>query len=113
MQPTIISEAPITMSELKEGIAKIKKKTPELSFRVKKTEEYLQAFELLSQKQASELFEKIVALNVPRLRDIHICKIIDILPSDPNDLKLLLQGYTITVSNENLKKITDLIKEYV
>ncbi len=112
MQPTIISESPITMSELKEGIAKIKKKTPELSFRVKKTEEYLQNFDLPNQKQAAELFEKINALNVPRLRDIHICKIIDLLPTDPNDLKLLLQGYTITVSNENLKRITDIVKEY-
>ncbi|MBI2133884.1 hypothetical protein HYU11_04335 [Candidatus Woesearchaeota archaeon] len=112
MQPKIISETPISMSELKEGVSRIKKKSPDLSFRVKKTEEYLTSFDLLSPKSASEMFEKINALGVPRLRDMHICKIIDLMPIDANDLKTILQGYTITVSNENLKKIADIVKEY-
>ncbi len=113
MQPTVISETPITMAELKEGVAKIKKRDPEPSFRVTRTEEYLQAFEILTIKKAAELSEKLAKLSIPRLRDMHINKIIDLLPTDVNDLKSILQGYTITVSNENLKKIVDTVKEYV
>lgn len=112
MNPTVVSEIPISMSELKEGIAKIKKRDSEPGFRVKKTEEYLQSFDILGQKEAQELFDKLMGLNVPRLKDSHVNKLIDLLPTDVNDLKLILQGYTISVSNENLKKVVDVIKEY-
>ena len=112
MQPVILSENPITISELKEGIDKIKKRNPEPSFRVTRTDEYLAAFSALSHKHASELVEKIAKLNVPRLKDVHVCKIVDLMPTDQNDLKMILQSYTITVSNDNIKKIADLIKEY-
>ncbi len=111
MQPTVISETPITMSELREGVARIRKRDPEPSFRVTRTEEYISSFEVLAPKQAAELADKLAKLNVPRLKDIHISKIIDILPADANDLKLLLQGYTITVSNDNVKKIVDVVRE--
>ena len=112
MQPIVISESPITISELKEGIDKIKKRDSEPSFRVTRTDEYLQAFSSLSNKQAAELVEKINKLNVPRLKDVHVCKIVDLMPTDPNDLKMILQSYTLTVSNDNIKKVADLIKEY-
>ncbi len=112
MQAKIISEAPITMAELKDGVAKIRKRDGEPSFRVIRTEEYLNAFDVLNFKESQELFDKLMKLNVPRLRDIHICKIIDIMPKDANDLKLILQGYTITVSNDNLKKIMDTLQPY-
>ncbi len=112
MQPTIISEVPVTMAELKEGIAKARKRSGEPSFRVKRTEEYLTSFDTLSVKDAAELFDKLTKLNVPRLKDVHICKIIDQMPADVNDLKVVLQGYTISVSNDSLKKIIDVVSEY-
>ena len=112
MQPAIISETPITLADLKEGLSRIRKRDSEPSFRVKRTEEYISAFSTLSAKDAAALYEKISALGIPRLRDIHICKIIDLLPRELNDLKLILQGYTITVSNDNLKKIIDTVSEF-
>lgn len=113
MKPTVVSMSPITLAELREGIDRIKKRDNEPSIRVKKTDEYLEAFSGLNQKKSAELLDKLMKLSVPRLREPHICKIVDLLPVDVNDLKLILQGYTITVSNDNLKKIVDLVKEYV
>ena len=109
MQPTIISETPITMAELKDGIAKVRKRDIEGSFRVKRTEEYLSSFTVLTSKDSGAAFEKLMKLGIPRLRDTHVCKLIDLMPKDLNELKLILQGYTITVSNENLKKILDVL----
>ena len=106
----IISEKPIGMSELKQEIEKIKKRDKELGFRATRTEEYLQHFSTI--KNPEELTKKIDDLKIPRLREIHIIKIIDILPKTVDELKVILQGYTITVNNENLKKIIDTVNKF-
>jgi DNA-directed RNA polymerase subunit F len=111
--PKVTSETPITMAELKESLDKIRKRDNALNFRAEKTEEYLQNFVTLSEKEAKDLYKKIEALDVPRLRPEHIVKIIDILPASPEEVKLVLQGYTITVTKENLKRISDAIQESV
>ncbi len=112
VKPNIISEKPITLTELKQEIDKIKKRDKELNFRVGKTEEYLSHFVTLSKESEEELIKELEKLNVPRLRDIHITKIVDILPKTVDELKIILQGYTITVNNENLKKIADILKDF-
>lgn len=105
----IVKENPITMVELKEEIEKIKKRDKEPNLRVQKTEEYINLFAHLKPEKEKELKEKITKLDIPRLKEEHIKKIIDILPIDIEDLKSLLQGYTITVSKENIQKIVEVI----
>ncbi len=112
VKPEIISEKPITLTELKQEIDKIKKRDKELNFRVGKTEEYLNHFITLSKEKEGGLIKKLEKLNVPRLRDIHITKIVDIMPKTVDELKIILQGYTITVNNDNLKKIVDALKGF-
>jgi len=101
----IISETPINVYELKEELVKIKKRDKELNFRAQKTEEHLAS--AAEHKDAAKLFDKLNKLGISRLRDIHIHKIIDIMPASVKDLKIILQGYTVSVSNENMKKIVD------
>lgn len=110
MVTEIISEKPIGICKLKEELEKIKKRDKELNFRAARTEEYLQHFTAL--KDSEELYKKIEALNIPRLKEQHIVKIIDILPKTVDELKVVLQGYTITVNNENLKKIVEVIDKF-
>jgi DNA-directed RNA polymerase subunit F len=110
-KPQIIEENVISMYELKDEISKIKKRDNELSFRAQKTEEYLNTIDVLSIKKGKELYAEIEKLNIPRLKADHIYKIIDIMPKDIESVKLILQAYTITVSQENIKKIVELIKK--
>lgn len=110
VKPEIISETPTNMVELKEELANIKKRGKEITMRVGKTEEHLNMFVNLSIAKERELFDKLMKLDIPRLKEVHINKIIDLLPNDINYLKTILQGYAVTVSNENLKKILDTIK---
>lgn len=107
----IISETPINVYELKKGLEKIKKRDNELNFRANRTEDYLNQVALL--KDADELFDKIVKLNISRLKEQHIHKIIDITPTTISELKVVLQGYTVTVSSESMKKIVDAINEFL
>jgi DNA-directed RNA polymerase subunit F len=107
----VITETPITMAELKDELEKIKKRDSALNFRAEKTQEYLDQFVTLKSKDAKELFKKIEDLNIPRLKPEHIVKLIDIMPATADEVKVVLQGYTITVTKENLKRVADAIQD--
>jgi DNA-directed RNA polymerase subunit F len=111
MKNEILEEVPMSMAQLKDELEKVKKRDKELNFRATKTEEYLN--QVLEKKAFDDLFKKLTALNIPRLKEQHIYKIIDVLPASVDELKVLLQGYTLTVNNANLKKIVDTVKEFL
>jgi len=106
----MIGEKPISMSELKDELEKIKKRDKELNYRAEKTLEHLNQF---TSKKTNELAEKLAKLDIPRFKEQHISKIADLLPTTVKDLKIILQGYTVTVNNENLKKIVDEVNEFL
>ena len=113
MNPKIIQEDPISLYELEKEIKAIKKRDEEMNIRSKKTEEYLQDFVSIKLSEAEELQKELESLNVPRLKTTHIIKLVDTLPDTPEEVKIVLQGYTITISKENLNKIAGAIKKYV
>jgi len=113
MNPKIQEEQPINIYDLKKEISKIKKRSKELGIRTGKTEEYLNQFTEIKLTEAVALEKDINKLNVPRLKDLHIKKIIDTLPSSVEELKLILQGYTLTVNKENIQKIVTTVKKYL
>ena len=112
VHPNIVEEKPITLVELKEELTKIKKRDNELNFRANKTHDYLDVFAKVSPQKAEELEKKLEKLGIPRLKDVHIKKIVDLLPQTLEDLKVILQGYTITVNNDNMKKIVAIVNEF-
>ncbi len=99
-------------AELREGIEQVKARDKELSFRSARTNEYLNQFVWLSLKDAQELREGIEKLDIPRLKPEHVIKIVDLFPVTPEEVKTVLSGYALTISNDNCKKIADLVKEY-
>ena len=107
----ITSEKPIDTYELKSELEKIKKRDKELNFRAAKTEEYLK--DVAHYKKTQELLEKVRKLNIPRLKENQIRKLIDIMPQTIQELKTVLQGYTLNLNNENMKKIVNVIDEFV
>ena len=109
----VIEEKPISMAELKEEIKEIKKRDAELSFRTAKISEQLEILKIVKQKDAEEMFEKIQKLNIPRLKDSHIYKIIDLIPQSAIELKNIVTSYSLTISNDNVEKVLEIITEYV
>ena len=112
VKPTILSETPISMSIMKDHLEQIKKKEKELNFRSARTLEYLSSHATLDKKKADELYQKIEKLNIPRLKEIHMLKIVDLMPTSADEIKTILQAYTVTINNDNLKKIIDTVAEY-
>lgn len=102
-----INEEAITLAETKNILENIKKRDEEFGFRSGRTYEYLTSIDIKNEKKAQEMKQKIEELNIPRLKEEQIVKIVDLMPHSLDELKVILQGVTIT--NENLKKIEGLL----
>ena len=113
MNPKVQDEVPISIYDLNTEIKNIKKRDKELSLRTAKTEEYLHHCVVLKQNEAKELEKSLNALKIPRLKDMHVKKILDILPASLEELKVTLQGYTLTVSKDNMEKIVSVVKKFL
>tara|TARA_Y100000310_G_C20525452_1_gene735779 strand:- start:70 stop:399 length:330 start_codon:yes stop_codon:yes gene_type:complete len=104
----IIDEQPLTLSEMKEKLGKINKE--DLSFRATKSLEYLKSFGKTKPEKISEKKKKIDELNIQRLKQTTISKIIDLNPTDEDSLKTILSVDHITLKQEDLKRIIEVIK---
>ncbi len=111
--PQVVEEVPLNIVEVKEMLKKIKERDTELNFRAQKTAEYLDAINTIKPKQAKELKEKLTELEIPRVRDVQIQKIIDIMPLTAEGVKTILIGFNISVTADNVKKVVSLVNEYV
>ena len=113
MEPKIISQTPVTLAELKEEITKIKQREKEPSIRITRMEDYLNAFAEITPEQGKELRAALTKLAINRLKDEHICKIVDILPKTVNELKVVMQGYALSLTNDASNKIVEAINEFL
>jgi DNA-directed RNA polymerase subunit F len=111
-KPEILEKTPLSMTQLKAELSNISKRDKEPGFRTTKTLEYIGSFSTLSAVDFAALKKSIEKLNVPRLKEEHIVKLLDILPKTPAEVGVVLQGYAVTVSKENMKAIADVVAEY-
>lgn len=112
IKPKVVSETPVSLPHLKAELERVKARDGELNFRGQKTDEYLQLFVKLSPEQADEMKKKLDDLQISRLKEEIVIKIIDLLPASVEDLKVIAQGYNLTLTADNLKKIADVVAEY-
>src|SRR3989344_3497919 len=75
----LIEESPMSLVEVKERLAEIKKRDKELDARALKVEEYVHKF--ANEKKTKDLVDKLKKLDVSRLKDRNIKKIVDIMPN--------------------------------
>lgn len=104
----IISQTPITLAELKSKLSKAKSK--EESSRVTRVKGYLDDFAPVELSEAKKLKESIEGLGFQRLKDRIIVKIIDMQPKTTDELKILFAGENITLKQDDLAKIVEVIK---
>ncbi len=98
------------MCELKSKILDIKKRDKELNFRSNKVKEYLDLFVDITEKEYAEMKKKIEELGISRLKERHIVKILDIMPQDIDSLKSLFAGESVSIKQEDLIKVLNIIK---
>ena len=76
----------------------------------KETKAFIKNFSKMKPENAKGLREKLLGLDMIKLNEKHISKIIDVLPSDKEDLSKILTDVSLD-ENETIK-VLDTIKEY-
>ena len=110
MEIKIIEEQPITLLEMKENLEAIEKRDKSLNFRSNKTNEYLKLLVTNKKKDQDDIKKKIAALNILRLKERHIVKLLDLMPEDLDSLKVIISGENMTLTDEDLKKLLESLK---
>ena len=109
----IIEERALSLADLNDKLESVEKRDGELSFRANRVKDYLGHFDSLKVKEAVDLKEKLEKLDIPRLKEKIIIKIIDLLPKNNDDLRVITSGENLTITPENMEKIVNTVKEYV
>ena len=112
MDIEVVEQTPVSMPILKAKLEelKVENKEKELNFRAAKVLEYLTEFVTLDKEKTEELRKKILELNIPRLKEKHTDKILDVMPDSTEEIKSLLVGENITIKAEDLNKIISTLK---
>lgn len=113
MKGKLVSETPMNVVEVREELERISARDKGLNFRAQKTLDYIQPINKLSLKQAKELFSVLEKLGISRLKEVHIHKLIDVMPATEDDVNCVLQGYTLNLKKDDMKRIAETIKEFV
>ncbi len=98
----IIQNNPLSMAESLEYLKKNEKNS--------EVESFVKRFTELGVKDAKELRKKISELNILKINQEHISKIIDLLPDNSIDLNKIFVG--VSLDDDETKRILDIIKEY-
>ena len=85
-----------------------KEKNKELVYEQKNALEHLKKFSKLTPKKAEELYEELS--KIKKLGEKNIISIIDHLPADIDDLKVLLSG-KVDLTQDEKKKIIDIVEK--
>jgi len=106
----ILDEKIIPNAQAKE-ILKARSKETDLGYEQKNTLTYLKKYDKLTEKKAQELKENLS--QIKKLRDAEIIRIINILPEDKDDLRIVLEKEYNNLTEDEKKLILDNIKKII
>lgn len=99
----IKNQKPLSMVEVLKYIKKDKESGAELAGFIKK-------FTKIDAKKAQELKEKLLGLDLMKMKEDHITKITDLMPENSEDLNKIFVG--ISLDEDEKGKILETIKEF-
>lgn len=99
----IKNSSPLSMAEATDFIKGSKDEGKEMQGFIKK-------FTKLKAKEGKEMREKLQSLDVIKLDDSYISKIIDVLPENEEELNKIFTG--MSLDDEEAKKVLDVVKEF-
>jgi len=92
---------PIPMAEARE-ILKV-----EETEKAKIAEAFIKKFTKISGEEAKKMFDAIKKLNIDKLKDEDIVKIIDFMPEDTEGLRKIFTGSDINLEQDEITKILE------
>ena len=112
VNPQFVEEKSLSLADAKVILAKIEKRDEEMNYLSNKAKEYLDNFTILTLKKKEELKKILEGLNLTRLKEDHIMKIIDFLPKTVEELKIVLQAYPLSMPKKDQEAIVKAVKDF-
>ena len=95
----ILERKPMSMSEAMEFVDKDSE-----------TKGFIKKFVTLKPEDAKKMREKLVGLDLLKIKEEHIAKLIDFLPENSEDINKIFSD--VSLDEDEAKKILDTIKEF-
>lgn len=111
--PQFIEEKPLSLVDVKAIFHNLEQRDKQLNYLSNKAKEHLEIFVTLSAEKKEDLHQKLANLKIVRLKEEHICKIIDFLPTREEELKVILQSYPLSLSKKDQEIIINQVKSFV
>ena len=93
---------PITMAEVSSVVGD--------SDKANLIKDFIKNFGTISLEKSKELSEELKKLDLIRLKDSHIVKIVDFMPGDASELNKIISE--VSFEQEEITKILDVVKKY-
>lgn len=107
----ITSKQPITLAEVKEIVTK-KSKEQEDNERTKLLKELLSKVVKIKPEEARKLKQEIKDLNIIKLNEVDIIKLVDFMPEDAEDIRKIFAGQGINLDENEINSILTTFKKY-
>lgn len=102
---------PISNIEVLNEINK-KAKDLELTYREEKTQEYLKKNTKLKITDYKKAKDELTALEIARLEEEHIIKILEVMPKDGTQLRAVVSHSGTVIVDESVESILSILKKY-
>jgi DNA-directed RNA polymerase subunit F len=106
----VVETKPTSMPEAKEIMQKIEK-TKELSYEQKIALEHLKKFTKLKEEDAKKCLEELS--KVLRMSPETIVQIVNIMPKNPDEVRLIFAREKFSLKEEEINKILEICKKYM
>ncbi len=113
VSPQFLEQKPLALADIKKTLTAIEQRDSELNFPSTRVKEYTELFVEFSAAKKEELHKKLSGLQLTRLKEEHLTKIIDFLPKTVNDLKIVLQAYPLSLPKKDQESIVNTVNEFL
>ncbi len=112
VSPQFVEEHTVPIATVKRLLEDIEKRDGELSYRSAKSKEFIETFHsTVSEIKSEDLKKKLLGLDLVRLKEEHITKIVDFSPQTVQELKVVLQAYPLSLPKKDQESIVAAVKE--
>jgi DNA-directed RNA polymerase subunit F len=101
---------PVSLAEVKNILKKLSKEREELLYEQRIALEHAQKFSKLPLKKTQDLIKDLKKLDI--VDDLYVYKIADLLPISADDVKTIFAKARITLSENDIKKILEIVNKY-
>jgi DNA-directed RNA polymerase subunit F len=100
----------VPISEVKNILKKIETERKEITYEQRIALEHANKFSKISNQKVKELIKDLKKLDF--IDEIHINKIVDLLPLSDEDIKTIFAKERINIDDNKIRKILDIVNKY-